>query len=112
MAVRSRRLCAYLGATVTGGTVVYTCPADRVAVVKDLTVWNASGAVSVVTVILRTGGSPFGVVRESLAVDARLTQLGRFLVLHEGDELRLAVSAGTTTGGIVASGALLAGDAA
>lgn len=110
MAVRTKRIAAYSGSTITGGTVVFICPAGRTAIVKDVTLINASGATATMTLSLRTGGVAFGLHRGELADGSRISLTGRHIVLEPGDELRLAVGAGNSNGSVVAFGTLLAGE--
>jgi|SRR5687768_11996436 len=110
MPVRSRLLTAWAGATVTGGSTVFTCPLGRTAVVKTWFIKNQSGVAALCRISLRTGGVTYTMHEVTIPQDGTSGRDGMYLVLAAGDQLRLRVDAGTNAGTIIVSGSLLEGD--
>lgn len=109
MAVRSQRLAGPV-VVVAAGQVLFTVPANRVALVKMITITNASaaamncsfqiGAVAVANRVLHYTTSP----TDPIADD------GLWLVLREGESFTANTTVATTAT-VAVFGALLLGDA-
>lgn len=110
MSVRSRRL--FVGETpALGGASVllFTCPPDRVALLKDVVIRVPVGLnVAVILAVRVNGALPEWVVFNGNISSVSSSNLaGRFIVLEDGDQLRLTCGVACT---VYASGALLDGD--
>lgn len=125
MPVRSRRLGDTSVATTGGGatTTIFTVPADRTAIVKDIRAWLSAATtppIKITFVVLRPDATTRSVdaMRAdaaaepfySLPADAK-PERGPWIVLHEGDALRVSQPANCTVQTYV-SGTLLDGDPA
>ena len=95
-AVRSKRL---FGPTTVGttGTVVYTCPAGETALLKDLEVGPGGAAGMVVVFYIGALSVDNRVHQVTLASNAWSSERGAFIVLHPGEQLRVASSIGTVS---------------
>lgn len=124
MAVRSRRLGAASAAGGGGGVTatVFTCPADRTAIVKDLRVFctanTAVGSTNVQLDVLLSGvtsrtiwRTTVGPASTGVLYPVTTGDASPWVVLQETDVLRLTVPAGLTVQ-CYASGTLLEGDPA
>lgn len=109
MATRTRRLAIHSAAAATADTVVYTCPADKTAIIKQVAFQNASGGSQVMTWLLRSAGITMQVLAVTLADGAVSQTPGLFFVLHPGDELRVRCSSAGGTIRASAHGSQLAG---
>lgn len=109
MAVRTRQLAAGQGAASTSPTNVFTIPADRTAIVKDIVLQNVSGASAAVNVGLLVGGQPVPLWVGTMAHAAVQTLQERFVVMHEGDTLYVTCSPSGNLRWLI-SGTLLFGD--
>lgn len=109
MSVRTNLLAAQ-GALSTGAITLYTCPTNRVAIIKDVRVAApVGGATSITLSLLRTDGGGNRVWRvESAPANAVYVLTDWFLVLEPGNALQINV-AGNTGAAATVSGALLAG---
>ena len=87
-------------------TTVYTCPAGKTAIIKDIRVSALNGAVSRVAVFVDSGSERTGILDQALSNLETIQRQG-FMVLEPGDEL---VCLGSGNGAQVwASGAELLG---
>lgn len=110
MAVRSRRLGDGIGTT-TGATI-FTVPADRTAIVKEVCLQNGGAVAATVYVAAFPGGGITGYyVALALVPAAGMTRVPAWFVMHETDVLKVVGPAGNTTAAYV-SGTLLLGDPA
>lgn len=116
MAVRTRRLGQTnaagggAGATVT----IFTCPADRTAIVKELRQSLGAGGAppyALVWEVSFSGGAFRRVARADLTAVGVVVVQEAWFVLQETDVLRVSVPAGATVFAM-ASGTLLDGDPA
>lgn len=112
MAVRSRH---FFGPGATPGSspnTLYTVPTNRVAVFKDVRVFNdhASAARTFQLRATPSGSSVRTLVSVTLAAQTEWHWDTEFFVLHEGDAMVLACATGITDLRASGSGALLDGD--
>lgn len=107
MTVRTHRLGYGLGGTVGTPMVIATCPADSVMIVKSLRSFWAAGA-GVTWDVHVAAGDVIYVVNQFGATADVLGSEGLFIVLEEGDELRVNVNATNAAHRFYASGAILA----
>lgn len=104
MATRSVRLCA--GTSTTSAVVtVYTCPAGKTALLKDVRVY-ANGAVGRAVILVQSGSTDVSIVDEALSATQVVSRQG-FIVLEPGDTIRVYSS--TSTFNFWCSGAELEG---
>lgn len=96
MAVRTKRLFGP-SSVGTSAATVYTCPAGKTAVIKQVSHFNTGVVNQAVSIgINGTGGASLVAVVNTAASSA--TQLaGQFIVLQPGDTLRAVANAGTAT---------------
>lgn len=115
MAVRERPLTtAVVGVGGAANTLVYTVPADRTAIIKDIRL-RVDGAGGVADLLAYDPGS--GCVQYLLSVNgaggvAQTEQLGAHVDMTEGMQLYVLRSATTFQASVWVSGPLLAGDPA
>jgi hypothetical protein len=111
VAVRSRRLGAAV--PVPGGSLIFKCPVDRTAIVKELVLSNqgSSPGTLIGVWVARFAGDALLVGSGTPASGAAIV-LSRFLVLHEDDDLYCTSSLALADLRVYASGALLQGDPA
>lgn len=111
MAVRSRNLAILASLVANTWTGLYTVPAGRTLIVKQLGVVNLSGATRRVDVRVRRGAVSARVAMvAALAPSSSWRAPVEDLTLDPGDSLELwADDAGTNVVQVVASGALLLG---
>lgn len=109
MAVRSKALAHGQQLVPAAGVSIFTCPAGRTAIVKDVVLTNNTGASSNLTLQLRRAGVSIGVLRDAVADASRLASSGRYIVVEPGDELRVVSSVAAGTVGWTVHGALLLG---
>nr|CRY93621.1 hypothetical protein [uncultured prokaryote] len=107
MAVRTARLA--FGQTGSAGvtSTLYTCPAGKTAIVKDLRL-SQSGASSVSTILATSSGAKFcNLLIDTIPVNGTRVFQG-FIVLEPGDSIVINAS---TAGGVIyhVSGSELAG---
>lgn len=110
--VRSRKIAAAVVAGATADQVVFTCPANRTAIVKSSRVRHF-GAGTFVVYALQTSDNASTVVASgagAVGTETRVSEEGQFVVLEEGDELHVLRGDTTTTTVVWVSGALLDGD--
>lgn len=94
MGVRSKRLFGPV-VTSTGATALYTCPAGETALLKYLSFQNP-GAVANVGVVRIGANVPANTVAVvNVPAGGATSLVDQFIVLHPGDELRIAASLGT-----------------
>lgn len=95
MGVRSVSLCQ--GNSSPAGTLftVYTCPAGRTAIVKDIRLSEAAGATTRCVVQAVSGAQQVHIVETNLSANAAYRETGAFVVLEPGDELKVFSSGGT-----------------
>lgn len=110
MPVRSRRLAAGT-APASALTAIYTVPADRVAIVKNVFLEIATGGAGVVTLSVGLNGGVGVIVYTTTGpVAGPVPQFWpEWVALNETDQLRISTAAGITVDYWV-SGALLDGD--
>lgn len=114
MPVRTRVLVKQQLAATTGADVVFTCPPDRTAIVKDARISVGAPAGTARLAVLRSG--VVGAVELVAVTSAGVAAHGRadpppWVVLEEGDTLYVVGTAGMVVN-VWASGTLLDGDPA
>lgn len=110
MTVRTRRLVAWTGSASTSPAGIYTTPAGRTAIVKQLNLQADNGVSGTLAVGLRTSGVVFQLAREPLTGVQTVRLTGLWVVLHPGDELVVLAAAAMSGVRVVASGSLLLGE--
>lgn len=111
MAVRTRRLFGPVLIS-ANPTALFTCPADRTAILKYLTAVNQIGAVTTYRLLISTGGSGQEITApRSLATGTETPAPDRdmWVVLQEGDILQARASVLNTVL-VSGHGTLLDGD--
>lgn len=113
MSVRTRRLGEAIFVTTStslSGTI-FTVPADRTAIVKELVVSQVAGSVPTTfyCYVDTAGADTLQVAAVTVAANDAPVVLPRWLVMHEGDQFVFAQSSGRTAN-VYVSGTLLAGD--
>ena len=88
MPVRSNRFFAGNTLPVSAIHTVYTCPAGKTAIVKDVRVSSAGSSVSRAVVIALSGGQAISLLDAAVGTTAVLSVLG-FIVLEPGDQLQV-----------------------
>lgn len=117
MTVRTAQLGSGNPAGGSGWNVIYTCPAGRTTILKDVRVLNNGPTVSTFAVeVRRPVGSglpgPVGVtvLTGSLAANGLAAVTEGFIVLEPGDQIRMiVVEPANTTTNVWTSGAILSG---
>lgn len=104
MTTRTSRL-AVGNSTTSAVVVVYTCPAGKTAIVKDVRLY-AGSSVGRAVFLARHSGTDVSIIDEPMTASS-VTQKQGFIVLEPGDQL--AVYSSTNTFAFWASGAELAG---
>lgn len=90
MAVRTNRLWAVANILSGPAVTVFTCPAARTCIVKDLALQNVGGASTGISLSLRTPTAVVNVWRGTVASGDTAVDSGRFIVLEPGDTLEVA----------------------
>lgn len=108
MAVRTKELGNVVGQAGTP-TTIYTVPAGRTAIVKDLTIAIRTSTATIVVEAVRGGTAMRIFSGANTAADQTIVSSGRFVVLEAGDSLRVSRISGTGVGDVWASGAELDG---
>lgn len=85
MPVRSARL-AFASSGIGGVVIVYTCPAGKTALIKDVRISALNGAVTRASVFADSGPRRVAIIDEALANLGVLSRQG-FMVLEPGDTL-------------------------
>lgn len=112
MAVRSTRVVAGSFEVGAGGSVeVYTVPADRTLIVKDVRGFRTSGTAALAIAFRTPGGAYADVGVTPAGLGAFALPAGTWLVALEGDVLEVFGGVGDDFR-IAVSGALLSGDPA
>lgn len=88
MPVRSARLAVGLSGAGASQKTVYTCPAGRTAVLKDVRLVGRSDPAQPVTLYMVSGPTLVYLVRASLAANQTAAAQG-FVVLEPGDQLNI-----------------------
>lgn len=106
MAVRTKKLAAGQLSTLNAFVTVFTCPAGRTAIVKDLRSANTGPAQTLIIWAASSGPSQTRLISQTVDVGSpAFAQV--YVVLEPGDELRLIGTAGSVTYHV--SGSLLDG---
>ena len=88
MPVRSNRFAR--GATTVGSTVrVYTVPAGKTAIVKDVVLWGFVGGVSRFALYAVSGAAQVAIVDQAIGGFQSARFSGLFVVLEPGDSLQV-----------------------
>jgi hypothetical protein len=85
---------------------LYTCPAGRTAILKDVRAWAYGAAVTRALVLVRSGPGDCAIIDEAMATNSTRERQG-FIVLEPGHQLLASSTGGPTS--IWASGAELDG---
>lgn len=107
--VRTRRLAEYFGISGSGGVVLTTVPADRTALVKDITLQNRSGSAATLRLLLRTSVGDIKVLEVVVPALETRQSSGRQVVAHAGDSLLVHTDPLGVAVAVQVSGALLQG---
>lgn len=110
MAVRTRVLA--LATITSGGAVkdVYTVPAGRTAIVKEVSVENATGATAVVQLWVRRSAVQIPFAAQSALAGALATWGPREWAFNPGDVLQAFVPGAVVNCRVYVAGALLLGE--
>lgn len=109
MAVRSRGL-AHVNGTAGGvATTLFTVPAGRTAIVREIVLRNRGATAATLSVFVRRSSVTISVARRTLASQEVAEITGRALVLEPFDDLQVVASAEGTLYSLSASGSLLLG---
>lgn len=106
MAVRSARLAAGTSGTLGTETTLYTCPAGRTALLKDVRVSVAASGNTRTVLWLQSGAVRVSLVDKPMSEFETVERVG-FMVLEPGDQLRVFASGAQAR--VWASGAELVG---
>lgn len=92
MAVRSKVLASAVATTTL--TTIYTVPAGRTAIIKQLSIYNPSGgATTTLFVSMLIGGSARGLFLETgIAPNSSSGATAMYVVLGPGDSLRISAN--------------------
>lgn len=102
MAVRSKQLAARRAGLANNNVVIYTCPSGVTALVKDINIYNRSGAIQ----DLRVGVDPVGAVTANITYEDQAFPIKgtwHFMpwwVLLPGDSLFVRIDGAAATDGL------------
>lgn len=109
MAVHSNQLAIGVLTVAGAFTTIYTAPAGKRTILKDLVLISGAAAPGIVAAAVLSGASGVALLWDAAAAQNKVNTLqGRFAVLNAGDHLQVAV--GSVAGGglqYLASGAEL-----
>lgn len=86
MAAQTKLLARHLAAESATHELIYTCPADKTAIVKEVCFTNLSGTATSLMVVDHGEGSGW-VAWANVPATQQATDRGRFAVLEPGDTL-------------------------
>lgn len=89
MTVHSNRLARGTVSPANTAVTIYTCPAGQHTIVKDVRVWNSSGAGVSFVWAANSGAVLVLAMSETIAAGA-VRALQPWLVLEQGDELQMS----------------------